>query len=73
MEKTRHIDAFFEKHKQGEKYTRSAHLLQNFIEYSNIKKSPFKKREIYNWIVRNNEEIVEFYKKKEETGHSYYL
>jgi hypothetical protein len=68
MEKTRYIDSFFEKDEQGKEYTKSAVLLQNFVEYSSIKKSPFKRSEIYNWIVRNNRGIVDFYNKKKAHG-----
>ena len=45
-----------------------ADLLQNFVEYSTINKSPFKKSEIYNWIVRNNKKIVDYYNKKKKQG-----
>ena len=70
MRKIRYIDAIFEKDEKGKHYTGGALLLQDLLRYSLVINElplkldvPFKKRQLYNWIVRNNKEIVDYYKK----------
>jgi hypothetical protein len=70
MRKIRYIDTIFEKDEKGKHYTVGALLLQDLLNYSLVINElplklnvPFKKRQLYNWIVRHNKEIVDYYKK----------
>jgi len=66
-QKIRYIDSIFEKDDQGS-YTDNALLLQDLLRYSLVinqlplvKTTPFKLRELQNWIVRNNKQIVDYW------------
>jgi hypothetical protein len=68
MQKIRYIDAIFEKEDNGECYSKDSLLLQDLICYPLIinelplaKEVHFKKRELQNWVVRNNKEIIDYY------------
>lgn len=68
MQKIRCIDAIFERDKKRKYYTEDALLLQDLLRYSSSitggspeKANPFKLRELQNWIVRNNKQIVDYW------------
>ncbi|MBV9177521.1 MAG: hypothetical protein JO297_10830, partial [Nitrososphaeraceae archaeon] len=52
-------------------YTKDALLLQDLLRYSQVvNKHSFKKRELYNWVVRHNKEIVDYYNYKKARGRN---
>jgi hypothetical protein len=70
MKKIRYINDIFEKEQGKERYTNDAILLQDLLRYSlEINEVPsridarFKKRDLQNWIIRNNKEILDYYHK----------
>jgi hypothetical protein len=71
MQKIRYIDAIFERDKKRKYYTEDALLLQDLLRYSSTingasfeKATPFKLRELQNWIVRNNKQIVDYWNER---------
>ena len=71
MEKIPYINSIFEKDKRGRHYTEGALLLQDLLRYSLVinelplkqSQTPFKLRQLQNWVVRNNKKMVDHYNK----------
>jgi hypothetical protein len=62
MKKIRYIEAIFQKDPQTYRYISDALLLQYLLRYSEVvSKSKFKKSQLYNWVIRNDPEYVEYY------------
>jgi hypothetical protein len=67
-DKIRYIDSIFERDKERKYYTEDALLLQDLLRYSFIingvsleKANQFRLRQLQNWIVRNNKQIVDYW------------